>query len=68
MLIGEHKAPYCTDGVVVDDGVDTSDNRPKETGVGGMAKGVIIVDSAAVDKDERETGTEDDRVVLDDED
>jgi hypothetical protein len=78
MLRGEHKAPYCTDGVVVvpgrkmeavdSDGVDTSENRPKETGEGGMVTGVVIVESTAVGTDEREMGTEDDRAVLDEED
>jgi hypothetical protein len=70
--------PYCTDGVVVEpgremeavdsNGVDTSDNRPEEAGEGGMATGVVTTESAAVGKDERETGTEDSRVVPDDED
>jgi hypothetical protein len=54
MLRGEHKVPYCTDGVVVEprrgmeavgsDGVDTSDNKPKETGEGEMVTGVVTVE------------------------
>ncbi|QRC90629.1 hypothetical protein JI435_400480 [Parastagonospora nodorum SN15] len=50
------------------DGVETLDNRPKETSVGGTVTGVVTVESAAVDEDERGIGAEDDRVVLDDED
>ncbi|KAH3920723.1 hypothetical protein HBH56_008970 [Parastagonospora nodorum] len=78
MLTGEHNAPHCTDGGVVEsgpgievmdsDGVETLDNRPKETSVGGTVTGVVTVESAAVDEDERGIGAEDDRVVLDDED
>jgi hypothetical protein len=76
MLRGEQKPPYCTDGVVVQpgqkieavdsDGVDTSDNRPKETGEGGMVAGVVTVKLVAVDDDEREIGVEDDGVMLGD--
>ena len=78
MLRGEQKAPCCADGVVVESGrkieavdsagVDRLDNRPKETGEGGMVTGVVTVKSAPVGKEERGIGTEDDRVVLDDED
>lgn len=50
------------------DGVDTFDNRSKETDEGGTAKGVVAVEPAAMGKDERGTGAEDDRVVFDDED
>jgi hypothetical protein len=78
MLRGEQKAPVCTDSSVVkpgrkieavdSDGVDQVDNRSKETGEGGMVTGIVTVESAAVGKVERGIGTEDDRVVLDDED
>lgn len=77
-LRGEHKALYCTDGVVVEprrkveavdsDGVDTSDNWLKETGEGRMVTGGVKVESAVVDNEERGIGTEDDGVVLDGED
>lgn len=50
------------------DGVGTPEDRPKETGEDELVTGVVTIESAAVDKDEREAGIEDDRVVLDDED
>ncbi len=75
---GEHKASYCIDGVVVElgrkmeaadsEGVDTLENRSNETGEGGTATGVVIVESTTVDKDEREIATKDDRAVLGGED
>jgi hypothetical protein len=78
MLRGEHKASECADGVVVEpsremeaadsEGVDTSENKPKEAGEGGTVTGVVVVESTMVGKDERKTGTEDDRAVLGDED
>jgi hypothetical protein len=77
MLSGKQKAPFCTDGFVAkserkieavdSDGVDRLDNRSKETGEGGKVTGVVTVESAAVGKDERGIGTEDNRVVFDDE-
>jgi hypothetical protein len=76
MLRGEHKAPSCTERVVVKPGrkieavagddVDTLDNRPKEPGEGRLVASVVTVESAMVATDGREFGTEDDRVVLDD--
>jgi hypothetical protein len=76
MLRGEHKTLSCTDGVVVKpgrgteavaaDGVDTLENRPKETGEGRLVAGVVTVGSAMVATGGREFGTEDDRAVLDD--
>jgi len=76
MLTGEHKVPHCADGGVVEygpeieamdsDGVETLDNRPKEAGVGGVATGVVVVESAAVGNEERGIESEGDRVVLDD--
>jgi hypothetical protein len=78
MLRGEDKASCCTKGVFVElgrttkpvdgNGVGTPEDRPKETGEDGMVTGVVTTESAAVDKDERETGAEDDRVVLGDKD
>ena len=75
MLRGEQKPLHCTDDVVVEpgreigaldcNGVDTLDNRPKETGEGGMVMGGATAESGAVDKDERGFGTED---ALDDDD
>jgi hypothetical protein len=50
------------------EGVDTSENKPKEAGEGGTVTGVVVVESTMVGKDERKTGTEDDRAVLGDED
>jgi hypothetical protein len=71
MLRGEQKVLYCTQGVIVEpgrkmdsEGVDTLEDRSKETGESGMATGVVIVESTAVDKDEREIATEDDRAML----
>lgn len=50
------------------EGVDTLENRSSETGEGGMATGIVIVESTTMDKDEREIATEDDRAVLGGED
>jgi hypothetical protein len=51
---------------VAADGVDTLENRPKETGEGRLVAGVVTVGSAMVATGGREFGTEDDRAVLDD--
>lgn len=50
------------------DGVDNLDNRSKETGEAGMVTGGVTFESAAAGKGERGIGTEDDRVVFDNED
>jgi len=49
------------------EGVDTLELKPKEGSESGTFMGVVVVESASVDKGECATGTEDDRAVLGDE-